>query len=116
MCLNVVPGTTKRVAAQDIQVYKVLEANGAAPYQSHFKYKTHELYELGSTLIAYNGAVNEGYHTFSSLAAARKRRMEKSGSTIVVVGIIPKGASYYVGQNFEMVSSEFVIVSMDNVA
>jgi hypothetical protein len=116
MCLTVLNGERKRTAANDIQVYKMLKPGGQAPYQSSFTYKLHELHEQRNGIIASYGEVNEGFHAYTSLAKARGVASGRYNQEQVVVAIVPKGAHYYLGNNFEIVSDQLVIISLDNVA
>lgn len=107
-----------QVATEDILVYKIVTKDNLSIIH-RLPYKPNERYELSLPLLivydyndSYNGSqVNEGFHAYTSLAAARSAlKLNLSinakfiGQFKIVTFTIPKDAHYILGTHDEIVS------------
>lgn len=111
MCLNVISGTTRRVAQKDFFVYKRLKFNDESPYQDT-KYIRNKTYKLGKEIRQSNGAVNAGFHAYLNIGAARAGL---DYDEKIVPMIVPKGTRYYVGDGQEIASETIKTIALDDV-
>lgn len=117
----------KRIAANDIQVYKILEKrriwiSGRIKYVSpfyNFKYKPNKVYKSRIDLdfqTRYDVLIIEkGLHSFTNFQHAKcchnicKLNCEP---WFIFKAIIPKGSTYYVNENGEVVSNKLKIIEI----
>ena len=95
MCLRIYEHTRRRIAKQDIVVYKHILHNNNRLVTSFI----HTTVEIGKT---YQSAINKkGHNVFEALHSYKEeetaRIKAKQFGEILVKCIIPKGSNYYVG-------------------
>lgn len=102
-----------RIAKEDIPIYKVLQVQFhnrkiqlVSPYYE-MKYKIGKTYKTEMKSNPYDShEINEGFHSFIGYIAAINEIERIAYPTIIVNGIIPKGSSYYLGENQDIVSNK----------
>lgn len=117
----------KRIAANDIQVYKILEKrrtwiSGLIKYVSpfyNFKYKLNKVYKSRIELDfqTRNGAltIEKGLHSFTNLRHAEgycAANEPYCKTWLIFKAIIPKGSTYYVNEDGEVVSNKLKIIEI----
>lgn len=117
----------KRIAANDIQVYKILEKrrtwiSGRIKYVSpfyNFKYKLNKVYKSRIELDVQTRndvlTIEKGLHSFTNFQQAKccynigKLNCEP---WFIFKAIIPKGSIYYVNEDREVVSNKLKIIEI----
>lgn len=129
MCLIPVVDVIQ-VATEDILVYKIVTKDNLSIIH-RLPYKPNERYELALPLLivydyndSYNGSqVNEGFHAYTSLAAAAGSALKLNlsinakfiGQFKIVTFTIPKDAHYIIGDDGDIVSDAIVSGDLDDL-
>lgn len=117
MCLTIDrayhPYNQPFVADRPIVVWKCLYQNAHAGRYAHPPYHTFR-YEFGvevSTEIVRNGySVYEGFHAFyANGVSPRMKRIKSTHNVKVYPCVIPKGATFFIGKNSEIVSDKLIV-------
>ena len=121
MCLYVRPRQKNEwTAKKDIHVWKLLLQDGRRSIFKRFLYKpntTVHIKKMGRQIAINDNnriTINEGFHAYASLTAARDSAVEDGvlSSDVVVKMTIPAGAKYYIGMYGEIVSDTLVTGDM----
>lgn len=108
MCLRKTHPIAKR-ASKDLYTYKRLNYDMKSPYQ-WFKYEFGKLYRTKMTSYDGGGGIDTGFHTlYLPTFRWNNTNYFDREKSIIVLCKIPKGASYYIGINEDIVSSQIII-------
>lgn len=113
MCLTIAFQKEAKIAKRDIVIYKWLNPQGKhykSPYRGYFwKIGLQVNSKFGITIRGLGGGfmqIHEGLHAYTNFRKAKK----KYDGTILVKGIIPKGAEYYKGKGgIEIAASSMIL-------
>lgn len=120
MCL--IPKESAKIADKDIVVYKVLLKYTNGTYRSPYKDAQYEIGKLYTANIQYYErllyqvdehpiiklAIGEGLHAYTSMGTAFLQAFLING--IVFEAIIPKGATYVLGTDNDIVSTQLKLI------
>lgn len=120
MCL--IPKESAKIADKDIVVYKILMKYTDGTYHSPYRYTPYEIGKLYTANIQYyerlldkidecsiiTTVIGEGLHAYTSMGAAFLQAFLING--IVFEAIIPKGATYVLGTDNDIVSTQLKLI------
>ncbi len=119
MCLTILEKTNKRVAVNDILVYKCLDYDVVYGYSTPFQYFPIYFTENGRywmnvknfTYSRNRKDVDEGIHAYydKEIADDTSESFVDSCGTKTHYAIIPKGAKYYIGDKGDVVATTVII-------
>lgn len=120
MCWNSNKEISPKIAKVDIPVFKICkesydDKHVKSKYQ-HFTYELGKLYtENVSPYISLEGdqVINEAFHSYDMALSIVSWSMMVSDD-IVVEGIIPKGATYYLNIFGEIASNQIILKKIKN--
>lgn len=114
MCLHIKSGP--HVATKNIAVFKALNTTNLAPYFGYYYRSNHftrkvVLRPSGHWARYYPPTgnirvINEGYHAHLAYKKAQSMASNSWVTRKVVIMVIPKGATYYIGKHGDVVSSQ----------
>jgi hypothetical protein len=108
-----------KVAEEDILVYKVIFSYNRSFFEC-FQYEPNTQFDINEPLRvtgpfateAFNNLVHQGFHAYMGKASAKKNLQKWLDADVVEEGLakvveftIPKGASYFLGENDDIVST-----------
>lgn len=120
MCWNSNREISPKISETDIPVFKICKKSYdnkhvESEYQ-HFTYKLGKLYtENVNPYISPNGVqiINEAFHSYAMYLRIILWRHVESDE-IIVEGIIPKGATYYLNGFGEIASNQIILKKIKN--
>ena len=113
MCLRIMCGP--HVADKAMTVWKVIKFTNLSMWQSfvyepNHRYETVELTVINKSNYVRSAylIINEGYHAFTNLRAAHDEIVTFGSGYKVVKFTIPKGATYFIGDDDDIVSNRII--------
>lgn len=120
MCL--ILKESAKIADKDIVVYKILLKYSDGTYRSPYRGAQYEIGKLHTADIQYHKrlldkvdehpitktVIEEGLHAYTSIGSAFLRAFFLDG--IVVKAIIPRGATYVIGTDDDIVSTQLKLI------
>lgn len=132
MCLTKI--SDEKIATNDLITLKMLtvkDYNGAMSYRGYyrynFEYQFEKVFKINRRLAKKNNKINIGYHSlakndkissiFISSQLRKKSKLNKSKPNnyyyyynALVLCVIPKGSSYYIGDQNDIVSDSIILL------